>query len=259
MAALFDGPGLAIAGHGPDTLGFIFLAFLLAAAAKGVTGLGFSTCCLPLLTIAIGLKEALPLVFLPSLASNAAVILQAGHMREMARRFRWLYLGAGTGTAIGVAILGAVSGATAGAVLGAVLVAYCAFALSRPAWRLAARLERPLAGPVGLSTGVIAGLTGSQVLPVMPYLLAIGLERERMVTTVNISFTLCSLVMATGLASLGLLGPEELLLSALGIGVAVIGVRLGTRVRKRLAPESFRLAVLVMLAFAGASLILRAV
>ncbi len=43
-------------------------AFVFAAFVKGTTGLGFSTIALPFLVLAIGLKEALPLLIIPSMS-----------------------------------------------------------------------------------------------------------------------------------------------------------------------------------------------
>jgi hypothetical protein len=52
----------------------ILATYLFAASAKGVTGLGFSTMCLPFLAVTVGLKEALPLLIIPSISSNLVVM-----------------------------------------------------------------------------------------------------------------------------------------------------------------------------------------
>ena len=65
----------------------ILATYLFAATAKGVTGLGFSTTCLPILALLVGLKEALPLVLIPSICSNIVVMRQAGRFGETLRRF----------------------------------------------------------------------------------------------------------------------------------------------------------------------------
>ena len=59
----------------------IYAVFFGAALAKGVTGLGFSTACLPFLVLALGLRETLPLLLLPSMASNLLVMRSVGHFR----------------------------------------------------------------------------------------------------------------------------------------------------------------------------------
>lgn len=241
----------------PNELAIIAAAFFFAAFAKGTTGLGFSTTCLPFLVYAIGLKATLPLLIIPSLASNIIVMRDAGHFKETVWRFWPLFLMALPGVVIGLWLLNSVDARSAAAVLGIVLVAYCIFALANPHLRLPAGLEKPLAPFVGFATGILNGLTGSQVMPVLPYLLSLNLEPNRFVQAINCSFTLSSLVMAAGLAKLGLMTLETALVSSFGLVLVWAGIRLGTRVRSMLSPEVFRVIILLFLMLLGASLAVR--
>ena len=63
--------------------------------------------------------------------------------------------------------------------------------------------------------------------------------------------------MAAGLANLGLLTFEAILISTLGILFVQVGIHLGSRVRKSLKPEIFRVIILIFLMLLGASLIVR--
>jgi len=231
-----------------------FVAFTVAGLVKGTTGLGFSTTCLPILAISLGLKESLPLVLVPSLLSNLTVMRDAGHFRETVARFWPLYAALLPGLAAGLALLAWIDSATAAAALGAVLCLYAAYALFRPAARLDEQLVRPLAPPVGLTTGLINGLTGSQVMPLMPFMLALQLEPNRLVQAINCSFTLSSLVMAAGLARLDLFSLQQLAISVFGVVPALSGVKIGTVLRRRLEPELFRKMVLAVLLVLGVSL-----
>lgn len=241
-----------------DNLALVAAAMFVAAFVKGVTGLGFSTSALPILALSIGVKAALPLLIIPSLTSNLLVMWDAGHFREMLRRFAWLYVGALVGVAVGLSLLVAVEGRVAGAALGLALIAYVAFIWRRAERRLPARLERPLGPVVGLGTGVINGLTGSQVMPALPYLMALGLAPGQLVQAINISFTLSSLVMAAGLWGIGLMTWETALVSAVCVVPVFAGVRLGGWVRTSMAPEVFRRAVLALLGVSGVILVARA-
>ena len=71
----------------PETLAIVGAIFFFAAFVKGITGLGFSTSALALLALTIGIKAALPLLIIPSLTSNAIVMVQTSHFREMLIRF----------------------------------------------------------------------------------------------------------------------------------------------------------------------------
>jgi uncharacterized membrane protein YfcA len=64
--------------YSPTQLATLAAAYFIAALVKGVTGLGYSSTCLPILTLAFGLKEALPMVLLPSVASNLVVMASTG-------------------------------------------------------------------------------------------------------------------------------------------------------------------------------------
>ena len=153
-------------------------AYFIAALVKGVTGLGFSSTCLPILTLAFGLKEALPMVLIPSVASNLVVMVSTGGFLASAQRFWPMVLSACVSVFAGLWALTRVGGISAAAVLGLVLLIYVAFALTNTRFRLTEARTRKLEPAIGAATGFINGLTGSQVMPLIPYLLS--LDRERL-------------------------------------------------------------------------------
>ena len=140
------------------------------------------------------------------------------------------------------------------AALGVVLVAYAVFALLNPEFRLSSAMERWLAAPVGLLTGLINGATGSQVMPALPYLMSLGLDRDSLVQSINISFTLGSIVMLAGLAHLGLLNVAMLGYALAGVVVVWLGISAGGWIRSKLPEKWFRIAVLAMLIGLGTNL-----
>ena len=162
------------------------------------------------------------------------------------------------GLILGLWVLAGIDGKTAGGILGLSLLIWCAFSLANPRVRLPDRLQKPLAPFSGFLTGVLNGVTGSQVMPAVPYLMMLGLERNRFIAAINCSFTLSSVIMAIGLNSLGLFSSDALSLSVVGTGFIFFGLNLGERIRHRLSPERFRIAVLMMLIAMGVSLLSQA-
>ena len=232
----------------------ILATYMFAATVKGVTGLGFSTTCLPILALFVGLKEALPLVIIPSIFSNLIVMRQAGRFGETVRRFWPMLIALLPGLALGLWILSRIDGVQAGAVLGIMLILWCAFSAAKPNLHLPANWERPLAPVSGFLTGLINGVTGSQVMPAVPFLMMLHLDRNLFIQAVNCSFTLSSLVMAFGLGKLGLFSLNDLIISAVGACLVMFGLRFGTAIRHRLSERVFRNAVLIMLTVMGLSL-----
>ncbi len=241
------------------TLAFVGLAFFVSGVVKGATGLGYATSCIPMLALVLGIKAALPLVLAPSVASNFTLLVSTGPIMPTIRRFWPMLLLAPVGVFVGAALLGSIDGPTAGAALGVALIVWCAFSLRRMDWRLPPRLEGPLGPAVGLSTGVVNGITGSQVMPLAPFVMALGLAPAMLIQVMNLSFTVSSAAMATALARIGLMTLPAALVSLAGVALSVTGVRLGAKVRRRLPERTFRKAILAVLTVAGVALIVKGV
>jgi uncharacterized protein len=235
----------------------VFIVFMLAAWLKGATGLGFSTLALPLLAWFFEPVLVIAVVLMPSLFSNLVVMWQAGSWREVVRRFWPLYLATLPGLLLGFYLLIHVEADWSRRVLGTVLVGYCLWSLVAPAWRCPSRWAPPLAWPAGFLTGLVSGLTGSQVMPVLPYLMALPLPREVLVQAVNLSFTLSSLVMLALFGGAGRFDADILSVSVLGLIPVALGVWAGGRLRRRLPETTFRRLVLAVLLALGLGLLLR--
>ncbi len=236
---------------------FILTAYVVAGSIKGLTGIGFSTSCLPIMALRLDLKVAIPLVIVPSIVSNLAVMMQAGHFRKALRRFWPLYQASVPGLLIGLAILIAIRIDTAKAILGLVLIFYALWAFSNQPSSLSASWERRLKIPVGFCTGFINGLTGSQVMPALPYLLSLNLEKHDFVQAINISFTLSSLVLLVGMNRLGYLSPETFMVAVAGLVPVLSAVYLTGRLQKHLTGTAYRKLVLGFLLMMGIILLLR--
>ncbi|MFM2421671.1 MAG: hypothetical protein RL291_201, partial [Pseudomonadota bacterium] len=202
-------------------------------------------------------RTAIALVVLPAIATNLQVLLTAGHFREMLARFRFLYLAMVPGIVVGLWALQAIEGETAARGLGVVIAVYAALALATPRWRLPERLEGPLQFPVGLANGIVTGLTGSQVMPLFPYIMALGLDPARLVQAVNIAVTGASAIVAAGILMSGIVTMAVAGLSVLAIAPALLGTLFGTRARAHIPAQRFRVIVLAFLGMMGVLLALR--
>jgi uncharacterized protein len=224
-----------------------FVALLVAGLVKGVTGIGYATTAMPLLVIAFGLEKALALVVVPAIVSNAAIFIGAESIRTTLKRFQLFYLGILPGIAGGTALLGMVDTRLATNTLAAVTLAYVALAVIRPSLSLPPSLEQPLALPAGILNGVLTGLTGSQILPLVPYMMALRLEPQAQVIAINLAVTIASIVLGVTLLATGGMTGELLMLSCAGAFPAIGGALMGNAVRGLLPVEALRRLTLVML------------
>ena len=237
-----------------DEITIACLGLLVAGLVKGLTGIGFSTAALPFLALAFGLKPAMALVTLPAIASNLAVFAGAGSNGAALRRFWPFYAASVPGIVAGTFAVGIVDTGVAVQLLVLATLAYVGIALARPDLHLSPAAERRLKIPAGWLTGLLTGLTGSQIMPLMPYIMALRLAPDEQVQAVNLAVSLAAAALVVALAVAGIMTAELMAVSALGIVPAIAGVAAGNRLRQRLSPAAFRHLALATLTLVALSL-----
>ena len=141
--------------------------------------------------------------------------------------------------------------ATAPIVLGVLLVIYAIVGLSKFSFKVARRDEKWIGGIVGLITGMISAATGVQVIPSMPFMQAIGMEKDELVQALGVFFTVATLALAFNLTSAGLLSASTALPGAIAMVAAFTGMFIGQAVRSRIEPEAFRRWFLIAMILLG--------
>jgi len=240
------------------TIVVVIATFLLAGTVKGVIGLGLPTVSLALLTVAIGLPEAMNLLLVPSLITNFWQAFVGGHGRAVLRRI-WPFLVMATVTVwLGAGALTRVDLSLLSALLGLLLVVYATANLTGFRIALTARQEVWVGPLVGSVNGVLTGMTGSFVVPGVMFLQAIGLSRDMLVQAMGMLFSASTVALAFALQGNDLLTAELGALSATALLPAVAGMVFGQRIRKRLSEALFRRVFFVSLLVLGAYIITNA-
>jgi uncharacterized protein len=229
-----------------------------AGVIKGATGIGYSSCALPFLVASVGLKDAIVLVVAPAIASNIAILVTNGWVGRSLKMFWPFYLATLPGIFCGVLLLTAADKRIPTQILGVIICAYAVLALFRPSLALAPETARRLRAPAGFLNGLLTGFTGSQVMPLMPYMLALHLEPAFLVQAVNVAVVIASAFLGVGLWMTGEMSAPDLSLSVLAVAPALLGVRLGNWARRHIPAAQFKSIVLAVLLTIGMSLTLRA-
>lgn len=122
------------------------------------------------MALRLDLKFAIPLVIIPSIASNIVVMIQAGHFHEALRRFWPLYVSSVPGLLFSLSLLVMIAPVAAKAILGLVLIAYALWALSNKSFSLSDKWERNLKLPMGVLYGFRqwANRVSRNALPALP-------------------------------------------------------------------------------------------
>jgi hypothetical protein len=238
-------------------LALVGLTFLLAGLVKGVVGLGLPTVAMAVLGSTMPPAEAAALLIVPSLVTNVWQLLAGKHLRALLVRLWPMQLGVAIGTVAGSWLLQGHYTQAATVALGITLVVYAAaglanFRLATPPWA-----EPVLAPLIGSVTGVVTAATGVFVIPTVPYLQALGLEKDVLVQALGLSFTVSTIALALGLGLNGAFHPAIAGASALALVPAMAGMLLGQVVRTRVQPATFRLWLFIGLLALGAHIIVK--
>jgi uncharacterized protein len=241
----------------PSLIVIVAATFFVAGLVKGVTGMGLPTVAMGALGALVSPLVAANLLIVPAFVTNVWQLFAGPGFLPLIGRL-WPMMGTiVAGTVLGAALMAGGSVRLTTSALGAVLVAYAGYALVARPLSVPARLE-PWLGPlVGGATGLVTGGTGVFVVPAVPYLQALGFDKDDLVQALGLSFTVSTVALAAGLAAHGAFRLDNLALSSLAVAPALAGMAAGQGLRKRVSPATFRRWFLIGLLLLGAEMALR--
>jgi uncharacterized membrane protein YfcA len=237
----------------------IALVFLFAGLVKGVTGMGLPTVAMGVLGALISPLAAASLLIVPSFVTNVWQLLAGPQFASLMRRLWLMMLMIIIGTILGSSLLTSGDTSITTAALGGALIVYAGYTLLARQLRIPQRWEWWLSPAIGATTGVVTGATGVFVIPAVPYLQALGFEKDDLVQVLGLSFTTSTLALAAGLASRGAFQIADAGSSAFCVVPALLGMAAGQVIRARVNPATFRVIFLTGLLFLGADLMARSV
>src|SRR5712691_1911653 len=219
---------------------FIAAALLLAGFIKGVIAPGLPTVAIGLLAVTMAPSQAIAIVIVPAIVTNIWQTFGGPYLRDIMRRLWPLMAGTVVGIWLNAGLLTGPYAPYGTVVLGTLLVVYAILGLSKISFKVARRDEKWIGGIAGLITGVVSAATGVQVIPSMPYLQAIGMEKDELVQALGVFFTVATVALAFNLTTAGLLTAATALPGAVAMAASFAGMFIGQAVRTRMQPEVFR-------------------
>ena len=230
--------------------------FLLAGLVKGVIGMGLPTVAMGLLALALPPAEAAAILVVPSLVTNVWQLMAGPRFAALARRLWPMMVAVLLGTIAGAGVLAGNVAGLAKIGLGIALIVYAVVGLAGICLSVATRHEAWLGPLVGAITGLVTGATGVFVIPAVPYLQAIGLEKDELIQALGLSFTVSTIALAIGLLRVDAWQMGAVWISMLALVPALIGMQAGQWLRQRIAAATFRRVFFAGLLLLGATLAL---
>lgn len=240
----------------PARIALIALTFLVAGMVKGVSGMGLPTVAMGLLGAVMPTASAASLLILPSFVTNVWQLLGRRRFGALARRLSTMMAGIVAGTLASAWFMASDHGWTRVA-LGVTLMLYACYGLAGRPLAIPPRAERWLSPVVGIATGLITGATGVFVIPAVPYVQALGLDKEDLIQALGLSFTVSTVALAIGLTGGGAFATGDIAASTLAVAPALIGMWAGQHVRRRVSIATFKRCFFACLLLLGLQLVVR--
>ena len=245
--------------HAAIVVAIVAGTFLFAGLVKGILGMGLPTLAMGLLSVAMPPAEAAAIVVIPTVITNIWQMVAGPALAALATRFALMIVGVVVGTFATIGLLTGTSTSIATGALGTVLAAYGVHGLVGARFEVRRESERWLSPIVGLITGMLTGATGVFVIPAVPYLNSLRLEKEELIQSIGISAFVCPFALGLALAVNGQFQAAVAGTSFLALLPALAGMYVGQHVRVRLQPAVFRRWFFSGLIALGGYMVLRSV
>jgi uncharacterized membrane protein YfcA len=231
----------------PAQVVLVAIAVFASAAVQSTTGFGFALLAVPLMAVVIPAEEAVVLCGAFSLltSSTQAITERAHAVRPVAAR---MLVGALIGAPFGLAVLSVTTGRQLRFVLAGVIFTFLLLTMRGFTLHRAGRA-------VDLGAGVVAGVLNTSLStngpPIVMALHAREMPPDPFRGTIAAVFTGSNVISVTLFAATGRYDVESLVLFAVSFPALCLEYVVGTRLRRRFDPSSFRRLVVQLLALTG--------
>ena len=242
----------------PSIVIIIILAVLAGGLIKGTIGFGMPMVALPLIAFIIPATTAMILLCAPILLTN---FLQM-KIKEGISSYRFLpmiiclIIGLIIGARLILEInLNTITQIIAVSIIFAALVNCIGFKIEN----INKSKERIITSIIGFGSGILGGLSTFYGPPMLAYLVAADLPKEKFVRTVSTIYFIGSFPLYGSLIYYGFATKLDLMMSLFLIIPAYISQQIGAKIRNKINQKQFRICILVTLIILGISLFIKTI
>ena len=229
----------------------IILAVMAGGLVKGTIGFGMPMVALPLIAFAVPVTTAMILLCAPIFLTN---FLQIKFKQGISSyRFLPMFLFLVVGLIIGARLILEINLNTITQII-AILIIFAAvincfgFKINN---NINKKKERIITSFIGFGSGILGGLSTVYGPPMLAYLVAVDLPKEKFVRTVSTMYFIGSFPLYGSLIYYGFATKQDLIMSLLLIIPALIAQQIGTKIRDKINQKQFRNCILVTLVILG--------
>ena len=240
----------------PTIIIIIILAVLAGGLVKGTLGFGMPMVALPIIAFIIPPTTAMILLCAPIFLTN---FLQIKFRQGISSyRFLPMFLSLIIGLIIGARLIleidvNSITQIIAVSIIFAALVNCFGIKIKN----INKNHENTITSLIGFGSGILGGLSTFYGPPMLAYLVAVDLPKEKFVRTVSTMYFIGSFPLYGSLIYYGFATKEDLIFSLILIIPAFIAQQLGTKIRDKFNQKQFRICILITLIILGFSLLVK--
>ena len=240
----------------PTIIIIIILAVLAGGLVKGTLGFGMPMVALPIIAFIIPPTTAMILLCAPIFLTNFLQI----KFREGVSSYRFLpmFLCLIIGLIIGARLILEIDVKTITQII-AVSIIFAALVncFGIKIKNINKNHENTITSFIGFGSGILGGLSTFYGPPMLAYLVAVDLPKEKFVRTVSTMYFIGSFPLYGSLMYYGFATKEDLIFSLILIIPAFIAQQVGTKIRDKFNQKQFRICILITLIILGFSLLVK--
>ena len=240
----------------PIIILIIILAVLAGGLVKGTIGFGMPMVALPIIAFVIPATTAMVILCAPIFLTN---FLQIKFKQGVSSyRFLPMFISLIIGLIVGARLILEININTITQII-AVSIIFAAlvncFGIKITA--INEKREKAITIIIGFGSGILGGLSTFYGPPMLAYLVAADLPKEKFVRTVSTMYFIGSFPLYGSLIYYGFATSLDLIVSLVLIIPAYIAQQLGTKIRDKINQKQFRMCILITLIILGFSLLIK--
>ena len=234
----------------PDPLivAIVGFAFFAGCVIKGVTGMGMPLVAIAIMSLALDVRDATPMIMMPALVANVYQVTETRHSSMPIKSLIPIIIGLLVGTYFGVSLAIATDPALMLGVLGGLILGFVILSLFKIDPEAPKRGRNLFGLAAGGFTGFIGSMTGGFGPILAIFLLSLRWPRDTYMWAMGVLLLLSASALGLFYAVLGAFPAWVFYASVAACGPAILGMWAGGNIRKRVSPQLFRSLVLALLA-----------
>ena len=240
----------------PTIILIIILAVLAGGLVKGTIGFGMPMVALPIIAFVIPATTAMVILCAPILLTN---FLQINFKQGVSSyRFLPMFISLIIGLIVGARMILEININTITQII-AVSIIFAALVncFGIKITSINQKKEKAITIIIGFGSGILGGLSTFYGPPMLAYLVAADLPKEKFVRTVSTMYFIGSFPLYGSLIYYGFATSLDLIVSLILIIPAYIAQQLGTKIRDKINQKQFRMCILITLIILGFSLLIK--